>query len=72
MVAVFKTNVSTKTKASWLQEKLKRIYPEAIISFDLDDCDKILRVENKAIDAQKIVRLLQSHNCFCAELPIVL
>ena len=45
MVEIFKTNVQTQTEASHIIDQLKNILSKASINFDLEDCDKILRVE---------------------------
>jgi hypothetical protein len=46
MVEVFKTNVMIKGKAQRLIDEIAHAYPSYKINFDLEDCDKILRVEN--------------------------
>jgi tRNA G26 N,N-dimethylase Trm1 len=45
MVEIFKTNVQNKTQAKRIINLLKEIFSEATINFDLNDCDKILRVD---------------------------
>jgi hypothetical protein len=44
-VEVFKTNVILEKETLLVIQKLRYIFPEAKINFDLDDCDNILRVE---------------------------
>ena len=44
MIEIFKTNVQNKTQANRIINLLKKIFSEATINFDLNDCDKILRV----------------------------
>lgn len=39
-------------------EQLRGYFPEGNINFDLEDCDKILRVENAKIDVEKIIDVL--------------
>lgn len=60
MVEVFKTDISTANDAGKLQNKIMEIYPDYRINFDLDDCDKILRIEtNDRIMESEIKQLGQ-------------
>lgn len=45
MTEIFKTNVQTEIEALLLTRLLGKIFSEAKINFDLEDCDKILRIE---------------------------
>jgi hypothetical protein len=65
MVEVFKTNVSKVREAKMLVGKLEKHFPAFKINFDLDDCDKILRVEGKNISAVKIIAIVSSLNYHC-------
>lgn len=44
-VDVFKTTVKTEEDAAEIINLLKEYFPHHLISFDLEDCDKILRIE---------------------------
>ncbi|MCW3089401.1 MAG: hypothetical protein JWP81_470 [Ferruginibacter sp.] len=44
MIEIFKTNVQNKTQAKRILNSLKKMISDATINFDLNDCDKILRV----------------------------
>ena len=44
-VEVFRTNVNLSKDASKIVKALNSRYPDFKINFDLDDCDKILRIE---------------------------
>jgi hypothetical protein len=69
MIAVFKTNVSTITKAKSIIRMLKIQFSGCKPNFDLEDCDKVLRVENKAEDIiTGVVRLLNENGFECVEL----
>lgn len=46
MVEVFKTNVKKQRQAKLLLKKLGQEFPTYLFNFDLEDCDKILRVEH--------------------------
>ena len=65
MVEVFKTNVYEVGKSNLIFQKLHKHFPENKINFDLDDCDKILRVEGENILAEKIIELLEEEGHFC-------
>jgi hypothetical protein len=54
MVEVYKTTVQTEQEAVQIQSKLKTLYPNNRFSFDLEDCDKIMRVEGEAIGIEEI------------------
>lgn len=45
MIEVFKTNVQNKTQAKRIINLLEKMFSQASINFDLNDCDKILRVD---------------------------
>ena len=55
-------------EAKKLIGKLEEHFPSFKINFDLDDCDKILRIEGKNISPEKIVELMNSNSYKCAVL----
>lgn len=61
MVEVFKTNVLNREHADIIISEIKHVYPESMINFDLDDCDKILRIKSDAdvIDSSAVIELLK-------------
>ena len=58
MVEVFKTNVVDEEAAAELLQGLQSLLPLANINFDLQDCDKILRVK---INVDKLQQLVKTH-----------
>ena len=58
MVEVFKTNVTMADDARQVVRELLMHFPEARINIDLEDCDRVLRVENANIDVGKTVTLV--------------
>lgn len=48
IVEVFKTNVETGEQAERLVNLIRENFPEYAVNFDLDDCDRILRVQASA------------------------
>lgn len=65
MVEIFKTNVQEKSEAKLLVGLLLGHLPENKINFDLDDCDKILRVEGENIEPVKVMMLVRSNGFDC-------
>jgi hypothetical protein len=58
VVEIFKTNVTQPEAAEKIVSELKRALPLAKINFDLDDCDKVLRVE---IDSESLIHSIVQH-----------
>lgn len=46
MILVFKTSVKTKIQLKKLKPHIDHILPRAKWNFDLEDCDKILRIDS--------------------------
>ena len=67
-IEVFKTNVKTKKNADLVVKLIKARLPAGKINFDLNDCDKILRIEAKEIQVQPILKLLQNSGFTCIPL----
>ncbi|SFO48227.1 hypothetical protein SAMN05428949_5339 [Chitinophaga sp. YR627] len=61
MVEVFKTTVNSRTNALLLLEQIHDTYSSYRANFDLEDCDRILRVEciSGKVDELWLIRLLQ-------------
>lgn len=47
IVKVFKTDVRDQAAAKRIAQELESYIEESRINFDLDDCDKILRIESR-------------------------
>lgn len=60
MVEVFKTNVEKETDTNYIIAVIKREFPTYQINFDLEDCDKILRVEGVNLQSNQIIEYV---NC---------
>lgn len=69
MIEVFKTNVQEESQCSIIIEKLLEHYPNSSINFDLEDCDKVLRIHAPTFSNTKIIDILNSHGYFCEALP---
>ncbi len=46
MIEVFVTNVAKKEDSFFLRDELLKLLPDTEINFDLEDCDRILRIES--------------------------
>lgn len=64
-VEVFKTNIIQEEDASQISQLLNSEYPKHKINFDLEDCDKILRIEGNKIDSTQIIELLLNKGFKC-------
>jgi len=65
MVEVFKTNVQQHEQAEQLASILQSRFTFCKINFDLDDCDKILRVEGTQICVETIIEILNTRGLQC-------
>lgn len=68
MIYVFKTSVRTPRKVKKLTKKLNQFIPNSKWNFDLEDCDKILRVDSREVNALQIIEFLNKYNFECLEL----
>jgi len=67
-ILVFKTNVSNRKKVRELAPLLSAFPTISQWNFDLDDCDKILRIEATEINPALVESLLLSAGFQCREL----
>jgi hypothetical protein len=68
MIEVFKTNVQLISDSIHIIDIIKKQFPNYKINFDLEDCDKILRVEGDKIASKSIVDCLNYLGYACVEL----
>lgn len=68
MVYIFKTSVTTKVAIKKLTSTLDKLHFIIRWNFDLQDCDKILRIEANEIDTEIVCKLLRAHGYSCVEL----
>lgn len=64
-VEVFKTNVPDTMVAGLLITRLQRLFPGSRVNFDLEDCDKVLRVEGGDICCEQIINMLKDTGYDC-------
>lgn len=62
MIEVFKTNVENHVQARFIISLIINRYPLYVVNFDLEDYDKILRIESEKVDVDNvyIIMLLAS------------
>ncbi|MGE0773320.1 MAG: hypothetical protein AB7K37_16530 [Cyclobacteriaceae bacterium] len=65
MVEVFKTNIEKKTQSKMLLRVLTDAFPSSKISFDLSDCDRVLRVEDDRVEATSVMWLVKESGFTC-------
>ncbi|NHA03147.1 hypothetical protein G7092_05050 [Mucilaginibacter sp. HC2] len=70
-VEVFKTNVNTRRYANKLINQIHQTFTHYNANFDLDDCDKILRIEctKGVIGSKKLIIFLNDCGCRAEVLP---
>ena len=68
MIFVFKTSVKTKMQIKKLKPHIDKILPNEKWNFDLEDSDKILRIDSEENIGLVIIDLLNIHNHTCIEL----
>ena len=68
MIFVFKTSVKTKTQAKKLKPHINKLISNAKWNFDLDDCDKILRIDSEENIISVVINSLNIQNYNCEEL----
>lgn len=70
MVEVFKTGVTDPVVAGQILRKLTNAYPNLTINFDLEDEDRILRMEGESIVPETVIFLLHNEGLACIHLPM--
>lgn len=68
MIHIFKTSVRTKRQVKKLKPYINTLLPTEKWNFDLQDCDKILRIDSDENIVLKITGLLNTHEFNCEEL----
>ncbi|WP_417364160.1 hypothetical protein [Galbibacter sp.] len=68
-VYIFKTNVINQSQVKGLKSNLNQLARKnERWNFDLEDCDKILRVETREPSAKKFAKALEIQGFHCEEL----
>jgi hypothetical protein len=65
MIEAFKTNIDCGEQALHIIKELKITFTNLEISVDLDDCDKVLRIEGDKFNPAKVISILTEVNVDC-------
>lgn len=70
-VKVYKTDLDDRLTANKILDEIRWAFPGSDPSFDLEDCDKVLRIEKPAsgIDEQRIQSILKTYGYEMNDLP---
>ena len=62
-IRLFRTNVSCESQIEVLRPQLDSLLKNKQWNFDLEDCDKVLRIEAKRLPLQKL-KMMMTENEF--------
>ena len=65
MVSIFKTSIGSKEDLRSIGPFLNAVALDMHWTVDIDDCDRILRVESGVAETDEIALLLNSHGFLC-------
>lgn len=67
-VRIFATNIECVKDVEFVINALNTVFPQFIINVDIEDCDRILRIEshNEVIYARKIIKVVKEKGFECA------
>ena len=68
VVEVFKTNVQKESDKDYVIAIIQTQFPDYKINFDLEDCDKILRVEGVDLQCDNIIDYVNCLGYTCVRL----
>jgi hypothetical protein len=68
IISIYKTDINTKSKLRKVKPVLNRILLNSKWNFDLEDCDKILRVESDTNCSAFLITELSKIGIYCEEL----
>jgi len=71
MVEVFKTNVEHSSHAEMLINEIHQTFENYSATFDLEDCDRVLRVKSSGglIESSSLIGLLKNYGFHAEILP---
>ena len=65
VVEVFRTDVCKPAQARRLVFALTAIFPTAGITFDLEDCDRVLRIEGFDVNPDEVISFMEAQGFSC-------
>ena len=69
MIEVFKTNIQNRERAEKIAQVLSLRFGYSSVAFDLEDCDRVLRIEADKISNPEVITLMRELGCHCEVLP---
>jgi hypothetical protein len=69
VIEVFKTNIKERSQSLEVIETMHQRFPLYKTTIDMEDRDKVLRVEALSIDHRDIIYLLSEKGFVCEVLP---
>ncbi len=67
-VKIFSTDIANRRQVNDVSAVICSLYPHSIVTVDLEDCDKVLRVEGNIPTNECIISLLSKLGFRCEEL----
>ncbi len=68
LVEIFKTNVQKESDRDYVMATMQNRFPDYKINFDLEDCDKILRVEGIGLQYNNVTDHVNGLGYTCVRL----
>ena len=68
VVEIFKTNVQKESDRDYIMMVMQKQFPDYKINFDLEDCDKILRIEGVDLQCDNVMNHVSGLGYTCVRL----
>ncbi|MDQ6527776.1 hypothetical protein [Flavobacterium sp. LHD-85] len=68
VVEIFKTNIQEESDRDYVIAVMQNQFPDYKINFDLEDCDKILRIEGVDLQYDNVVNHVSGLGYTCVRL----
>ncbi|RZK13203.1 MAG: hypothetical protein EOO46_00225 [Flavobacterium sp.] len=65
---IFSTDIENRTQVKDVSTAICSLFPGSIVTVDLEDCDKVLRVDGNIPSSEYIISLLSKLGFRCQEL----
>jgi len=65
MIEIFKTNITEQSIACTIRSDLNLLFNDASISFDLEDVDRVLRIQHPELVPQKVIDFVNNKGFLC-------
>ena len=70
IIEIFQTNVDSESIAQTILTEINNLFPELVVNFDLEDCDRILRLVTPSYEyVPKVAAVLLDSGHHCIVLP---